>query len=61
MMKKQRPLFTECTFWRPPSVVTFENLLKFDKGEDIPTNYWNGTIPSGYTQTKVEAASSDPF
>lgn len=44
-----------------PSVVTFENLLKFDKGKDIPTNYWNGTIPSGYTQTKVEAASSDPF
>ena len=23
-----------------PSVVTFENLLKFDKGKDIPTNYW---------------------
>lgn len=44
-----------------PSVVTFENLLKFDKGKDILTNYWNGTIPSGYTQTKVEAASSDPF
>lgn len=44
-----------------PSGVTFENLLKFDKGKDIPTNYWNGTIPSGYTQTKVEAASSDPF
>lgn len=44
-----------------PSGVTFENLLKFDKGKDIPTNYWNGTIPSGYTKTKVEAASSDPF
>lgn len=43
-----------------PSVVTFENLLKFDKGKDIPTNYWH-SLPSGYTQTKVEAASSDPF
>jgi hypothetical protein len=46
---------------KTPSGLTFENLLKFDKGKDIPTNYWNGTIPSGYTQTKVEAASSDPF
>lgn len=44
-----------------PSGVTFENLLKFDKGEDITINYWSSTIPSGYTQTKVEAASSDPF
>lgn len=44
-----------------PSVVTFENLLKFDKEKDVSINYWSGTIPSGYTQTKVEAASSDPF
>lgn len=44
-----------------PSGVTFENLLEFDKGEDITINYWSSTIPSGYTQTKVEAASSDPF
>lgn len=46
---------------KTPLVVTFENLLKFDKGEDITINYWSSTIPSGYTQTKVEAASSDPF
>lgn len=43
-----------------PSVVTFENLLKFDKNKQIQTNYWH-SLPSGYTQTKVEAASSDPF
>lgn len=43
-----------------PSVVTFENLLKFDKDKEITISYWSG-VPSGYTQTKVEAASSDPF
>lgn len=45
---------------KPPSVVTFENLLKFDKDKEITISYWSG-VPSGYTQTKVEAASSDPF
>lgn len=43
-----------------PSVVTFENLLKFDKDKEITINYWSG-VPTGYTHTKVEAASSDPF
>ena len=46
---------------KTPSVITFENLLKFDKGEDITINYWSGTPPSGYTAEKVNAASSDPF
>ncbi|WP_181977439.1 PL29 family lyase N-terminal domain-containing protein [Phocaeicola plebeius] len=45
---------------KTPSVVTFENLLKFDKDKEITISYWSG-VPSGYTQTKVEAASSDPF
>ena len=46
---------------KTPSVITFENLLKFDKGEDITINYWSGTPPSGYTAEKVNAASSEPF
>lgn len=46
---------------KTPSVITFENLLKFDKGEDITINYWSGTPPSGYTAEKVNAASSNPF
>lgn len=45
---------------KTPSGLTFENLLKFDKNKQIQTNYWH-SLPSGYTQTKVEAASSDPF
>lgn len=45
---------------KTPSGLTFENLLKFDKNKQIQTNYWR-SLPSGYTQTKVEAASSDPF
>lgn len=45
---------------KTPSGLTFENLLKFDKNKQNQTNYWH-SLPSGYTQTKVEAASSDPF
>lgn len=45
---------------KTPSGVTFENLLKFDKNKEITISYWAG-VPSGYTQVKVEAASSDPF
>lgn len=45
---------------KTPSGVTFENLLKFDKNKEITISYWVG-VPSGYTQVKVEAASSDPF
>lgn len=45
---------------KTPSGLTFENLLKFDKNKQIQTNYWH-SLPSDYTQTKVEAASSDPF
>ena len=46
---------------KTPSVITFEKLLKFDKGEHITINYLSGTPPSGYTAEKVNAASSDPF
>lgn len=43
-----------------PAGVTFENILKFDKDKEITISYWSG-VPSGYTQVKVEAASSNPF